>query len=64
MLIGKIYRPTLNLVKIPSDLKQFANLLSILNRSSSMSSENKGSGQYHPIEGGITFQNVSFSFDK
>ena len=63
MLIGKIYRPTLNLVKIPSDLKQFANLLSILNRSSSMSSENKGSGQYHPIEGGITFQNVSFSFD-
>ena len=63
MLIGKIYRPTLNLVKIPSDLKQFANLLSILNRSSSMSSENKGSGQYHPIEGGITFQNVSFAFD-
>ena len=34
MLIGKIYRPALNLVKIPSDLKQFANLLSILNRSS------------------------------
>ena len=63
MLIGKIYRPTLNLVKIPSDLKQFSNLLSVLNRSSSMSSENKGRGQFHSIEGGITFQNVSFSFD-
>ena len=63
MLIGKIYRPTLSLVKIPSDLKQFASLLSALNRSSSMSSENKGRGQFHSIEGGITFQNVSFSFD-
>ena len=63
MLIGKIYRPTLNLVKIPSDLKQFSSLLSVLNRSSSMSSENKGRGQFHSIEGGITFQNVSFSFD-
>ena len=63
MLIGKIYRPTLSLVKIPSDLKQFASLLSVLNRSSSMSSENKGRGQFHSIEGGITFQNVSFSFD-
>ncbi len=63
MLIGKIYRPTLSLVKIPSDLKQFAGLLSALNRSSSMSSENKGRGQFHSIEGGITFQNVSFSFD-
>ena len=63
MLIGKIYRPTLSLVKIPSDLKQFASLLSVLNRSSSMSSENKGRGQFHSIEGGITFQNVNFSFD-
>ena len=63
MLIGKIYRPTLNLVKIPSDLRQFSSLLSVLNRSSSMSSENKGRGQFHSIEGGITFQNVSFSFD-
>ena len=63
MLIGKIYRPTLNIVKIPSDLKQFSSLLSALNRSSSMSSENKGRGQFHSIEGGITFQNVSFSFD-
>ena len=63
MLIGKIYRPALNLVKIPSDLKQFANLLSILNRSSSMSKENKGRGQFHSIEGGITFQNVNFHFD-
>ena len=63
MLIGKIYRPTLNLVKIPSDLKQFAGLLSVLNRSSTMSSENKGRGQFHSIEGGISFQNVSFSFE-
>ena len=38
-------------------------MLSVLNRSSSMSSENKGRGQFHSIEGGITFQNVSFSFD-
>ena len=63
MLIGKIYRPTLNLVKVPSELKQFSSLLSVLNRSSSMSKENKGRGQFHSIEGGITFQNVSFYFD-
>lgn len=63
MLIGKIYRPALNLVKVPSELKQFSSLLSVLNRSSSMSKENKGRGQFHSIEGGITFQNVSFYFD-
>jgi|TARA_B100001287_G_scaffold161272_1_gene135578 ATP-binding cassette subfamily B protein len=28
-----------------------------------MSKENKGRGQFHSIEGGITFQNVNFHFD-
>ena len=62
MLIGKIYRPTLNLVDLPGDLKKFSELLANLRKSASLSSEDRGSGQFHPIQGGITFQNVSFSF--
>ena len=62
MLIGKIYRPTLNLVDLPSDLKKFSELLGNLKKSAGLSSEDRGSGQYHPIQGGITFQNVTFSF--
>ena len=62
MLIGKIYRPTLNLVDLPSDLKKFSELLGNLKKSAGLSSEDRGSGQYHPIQGGITFQNVAFSF--
>jgi ABC-type bacteriocin/lantibiotic exporter with double-glycine peptidase domain len=62
MLIGKIYRPTLNLVDLPSDLKKFSDLLGNLKKSAGLSSEDRGSGQYHPIQGGITFQNVAFSF--
>ena len=62
MLIGKIYRPSLNLVELPSDLKKFSELLSNLKKSAGLSSEDRGSGQFHPIQGGITFQNVSFAF--
>ena len=52
MLIGKIYRPTLNLVDLPSDLKKFSELLGNLKKSAGLSSEDRGSGQYHPIQGG------------
>jgi ABC-type bacteriocin/lantibiotic exporter with double-glycine peptidase domain len=62
MLIGKIYRPTLNLVDLPGDIKKFSELLNNLKKSASLSSEDRGAGQFHPIQGGITFQNVSFSF--
>ena len=62
MLIGKIYRPTLNLVDLPSDLKKFSELLGNLKKSAGLSSEDRGSGQYHPIQGGVTFQNVTFAF--
>ena len=53
MLIGKIYRPTLNLVDLPGDLKKFSELLTNLRKSASLSSEDRGSGQFHPIQGGI-----------
>ena len=33
-----------------------------LKKSASLSSEDRGAGQFHPIQGGTTFQNVSFSF--
>lgn len=62
MLIGKIYRPTLKLVELPSDIKKLSELLINLKKSASLSSEDRGSGQFHPIQGGVTFQNVSFSF--
>ena len=62
MLIGKVYRPTLKLVELPSDIKKFSELLGNLKKSAALASEDRGSGQFHPIQGGVTFQNVSFLF--
>ena len=62
MLIGKIYRPTLNLVDLPGDIKKFSVFSQNLKKSDQLSSEERGAGHFHQIQGGITFQKVSFSF--
>ena len=61
MLIGKIFRPAQSLVEFPGEIKKLSNLLSAFASASSLTSENKSSGNFHDIVGAISFQDVSVS---
>ena len=59
MLIGKIFRPAQSIVEFPGELRKFSNMLTAFASASSLTSENKNSGNFHDIVGSISFQDVS-----
>ena len=63
MLIGKIFRPAQSLVEFPGEVKKLSKMLSAFASASSLTSENKNSGNFHDIIGSINFQDVTVSSD-
>jgi ATP-binding cassette subfamily B protein len=64
MLIGKIFRPAQSLVEFPGEIKKLSNILNAFASASSLTSENKNSGNFHDIIGSINFQEVSVNKDQ
>ncbi len=63
MLIGKIFRPAQSIVEFPGEVKKLSNILNAFASASSLTSENKNSGNFHDIMGSISFQEVSVITD-
>lgn len=61
MLIGKIFRPAQSIVEFPGEMKTLSSMLEPFAATSSLSSENQSSGNFHDVVGSISFQEVSLS---
>ena len=64
MLIGKIFRPAQSLVEFPGEMKKLSQLLDSFASATSLTTENRTSGNFHDIVGSISFQDVSFIRDQ
>ena len=64
MLIGKIFRPAQSLVEFPGEMKKLSSMLDSFASASTLSSENKSSGNFHDMIGSVSFQDVTFIRDQ